>query len=133
MRPSRIIKLILVAVVLLPLGLFYIQNAGTRVDLVFRLPGMSWYLAKSAPVPLLLGLFLAVGGLTSALWFGSKAVARGRAVSALNRQIAGLEDDLALARLDQRSRADAEVAHSNSSEDVAEVKSEEATDFDELI
>ena len=133
MRPSRIIKLILVVVVLLPLGLFYVQNAGTRIDLVFRLPGMSWYLAKSAPVPLLLAVFLAAGALTSALWFGSKAVARGRAVRALNRQVAGLEDDLALARLDQRSSADAEVAHSNPSAGMAEAKAEEATDFDELI
>lgn len=133
MTVSRIIKLILAAVVLVPLGLFYVQNAGTRVDLVFRLPGMSWYLAKSAPVPFLLALFLAAGSLISALWFGSKAVARGRAVRALNGQIAGLEDDLALARLDQRSRAEAEVAHSHSSEDLAQSDPEEATDFDELI
>jgi len=133
MTVSRIIKLIVAFLVLAPLALFYVQNAGTRVDLVFRLPGMSWYLARSAPVPLLLVIFLAAGALVSALWFGSKAVARGRAVRALNRQVSALEDDLALARLDRSPKVKEEPANSESVDDSGSAVEDGTTDFDELI
>ncbi len=133
MNVSRIVKLIAAFLVLAPLGLFYVQNAGTRVELVFRFPGMSWYLARSAPVPLLLAIFLAAGALAAALWFGSKAVARGRAVRALNRQVSALEDDLAIARLDRSSKAEVESADSELTETPDGAVEDGMTDFDELI
>jgi len=133
MTLSRIIKLIAVFVVLAPLGLFYVQNAGTRVDLVFRLPGMSWYLVRSAPVPLLLTVSLATGGLVSALWFGSKAVARGRAVRSLSRQVSALEDDLALARLDRSPKVDPGSVASEPADSSDGALKDGMADFDELI
>ncbi|MBJ94501.1 MAG: hypothetical protein CMP23_08480 [Rickettsiales bacterium] len=129
MTPGRIAKLLLALVLLAPLGLFYLQNAGTRVDLVFRLPGVAWYLVRGASIPLLLFGSLVSGLLLSGIWFGGKAVARGRAVRSLSVQIAALEDELALARVERNSASPSSIEAPGSSTPATE----ETTDFDELI
>jgi len=136
MNARRVSLLVLVVLVVVPLGLFYLQNSATRIDLVFRLPGVSWYVAKATPAPLLLGMFLLAGGLLSGVFFGSRSLAKSREIRELNHQVSALEDDLALARLDHDSkpteRADESIEAPVDS-GTLESSVEDATDFDELI
>ena len=143
MTARRIALLVLAAVVVVPLGLLYVQNSGTRVDLVFRLPGFAWYLARDTALPLLMGSCVLAGGLLSGAFFGSRLMARGRRVRSLSRQVSTLEDDLALARLDRAPPAQPQVSQPASakggSADVGTDAGDDAdgpdaaADFDELI
>jgi hypothetical protein len=151
MNARRIALLVLTALVIAPLGLLYVQNSGTRVDLVFRLPGAAWYLARDISLPLLLGIGVLAGGLLSGVFFGTRSMASGRRVRSLSRQVSALEDDLALARLDtpppsskpkpaaasasgSASAASASgAAAADAPADAADAPADAAADFDELI
>ncbi len=133
MTPRRILLAVLVLLVTGVLALFYLQNVDTRVDVVFRLPGVAWYLAQDSPLPLLLGISLLSGLVLSGLYFGVASARKSRKIRALGREVSALEDDLALARLDQggpTASASSEPAASGGDDSVS---AEEATDFDELI
>lgn len=136
MNARRVSWLVLVVLVVVPLALFYLQNSATEIDLVFRLPGVSWYLAKATSAPLLLGIFLLTGGLLSGAFFGGGSLVKSREIRELSRRVSGLEDDLALARLDRESlpteRAD-ESTKAPVEMGALESSVEDATDFDELI
>ena len=135
MNARRALLGLVVLLVAVPLSLFYVQNAGTRIDLIFRLPGMSWYLAQATPAPLLLAMSLVGGGLLSSLFLGPRLLAKSRRVRLLSRQVAALEDDLALARLDRTDKSTGSAAESSPAEGLplADESVEDATDFDELI
>jgi len=95
MKPTTIALLVVLVLTTAILGLFGWQNSPTRVDLVFNLgPVGAWYVAKSFPVPYLMGIMFAAGFLLSSLWLGARSMGAGRRVKAAERQTAALQDEL---------------------------------------
>jgi len=134
MTTRRIVGFVVLVLVAGMLAMFYLQNSATHVDVVFRLPGLSWYLVQDYPLPLLLGLSLLLGAVLSGLYFGVASAGKSRRIRALGREISALEDDLALARLDQGAPgADAGAPESAAPNGKDPESAEEPTDFDELI
>jgi hypothetical protein len=75
--------------------LFWAQNAGTEVDLVLRLPFVGgWYLARGAPLPLLLGAAALAGFVVAGLWFTARGLVGARRLRTTQRQVKALQDEL---------------------------------------
>lgn len=101
MNKLKLIKWVVIGTLLgVPSTLFYLQNADTHVDLVFKLsPEHAWHLGPSgAPLPLLLLATLLLGMLATALpasFLVSRSAARLRG---LRKQVASLQDEIDFAK-----------------------------------
>ncbi len=100
MTPKKIALIVVVVVVVAVLALFYIQNADTRVNVIFKLtPGLAWDLGGGGvALPVLLFSTFLGGFAVAALGFGGTMMARSRRARSLERQVASLEDELAFHR-----------------------------------
>ena len=104
---GRLVSLILLVVILAVGTLFYVQNAETVVDVVFRLPGVgAWHLENGMPLPLLIFASAGAGILVSTLYLGTLLAVRGRSVRSLETRLEAAEEELTLARRGSGRSAD---------------------------
>lgn len=96
MRQIGTILLALLALLVIgAAALLWVQNAETRVDLVWNLPPVGgWYLAKAAPLPGLVLASFGIGVLLCWTWFAVAGMAAGVRNRTLQRQVGALQDEL---------------------------------------
>ena len=100
MTPKRITTLVLILAVAGALGLFYMQNSATHVNVVFKLtPDLAWDLGpRGISLPVLLVIDFLLGIFISGLVF-SGVLARGsRRARVLGRQVTALQDEIEFSR-----------------------------------
>jgi len=87
-------------VVGVPLGLFWIQNADTHVNLIFKItPELAWDLGPAGmSLPALLVLTFILGQFIAALIVGGLVFKGTRRVKTLERQVAALQDEIEFSR-----------------------------------
>jgi hypothetical protein len=100
----KLIKWLIVGTLVgVPSGLFYLQNADTYVDVVFKLsPQLAWHLGpQGIALPLLLILTFLVGMLCCAIPAAFLVARSGRRLRGLSRQVDSLQDEIDFARSSQ--------------------------------
>jgi len=129
MTPKRIALLVVVALLVGVLALFYVQNAGTRVNVIFKLPGgLAWDLGSAGmALPVLLAITFGLGAGIVASVMGALMGRSARRARTAQRQVDSLQDELDFLR------SDANRGKSFSKPSTAEPPVSSDGTFDDLI
>lgn len=129
MTPKRIAAGVVVLLVVGVGTLFYLQNVGTRVNVIFKLPGgLAWDLGGGGmALPVLLAITFGLGAGIVASVMGALMGRNARRARAAQRQVDSLQDELDFLRSDvNRSKA-----YTKPSSDEPPIKADGT--FDDLI
>lgn len=95
-------RIVLIVVLLLVVGLvllFYVQNAETKVNLIFKLPfGLAWTLKSAVALPMLLLIAFLAGLLVSGGILGGLLMGANKRARSLERQSSSMKDELSIGR-----------------------------------
>jgi ABC-type Fe3+ transport system permease subunit len=113
MTPKRITLLIIAALLVGAFALFYLQNAGTRVNLIYKLPGgLAWDLGPDGvALPILLSITFGLGAGIVGSVMGTLMGRSARRARLAQREVDSLQDELDFLRSDaNRSQGRSRVA-----------------------
>ncbi len=95
MKAKRIILIVVVVLLVALVLLFYVQNAETKVNLIFKLPfGLAWTLKSPVALPMLLLITFLAGMLVSGGILGGLVLSARRKARELERRTSSLQGEL---------------------------------------